>query len=105
MASYYLASHAEAYEGIILLGAYAAKPLQSERALSIYGSEDHVLNMEQYEENRANLPADYVELVIDGGCHAYFGAYGAQDGDGIPTISAEAQWDITAQAIAEFVKK
>lgn len=105
MASYYLESHAEAYEGIILLGAYAAKPLQSERVLSIYGSEDHVLSMEQYEANRKNLPADYTELVIDGGCHAYFGAYGAQDGDGIPTISAEAQWDITAQAIAEFVKK
>ena len=105
MASSYLASHAEAYEGIILLGAYATEPLQHERVLSIYGSEDRVLNMEQYEEGRANLPADYTELIIDGGCHAYFGAYGAQEGDGVPTITAETQWDITAQAIAEFVKK
>ena len=105
MASSYLASHAEAYEGIILLGAYATEPLQHERVLSIYGSEDRVLNMEQYEENRANLPADYTELIIDGGCHAYFGAYGAQEGDGVPTITAEIQWDITAQAIAQFVKK
>ena len=105
MASSYLASHAEAYEGIILLGAYATEPLQHERVLSIYGSEDRVLNMEKYEEGRANLPADYTELIIDGGCHAYFGAYGAQEGDGVPTITAEAQWDITAQAIAQFVKK
>ena len=105
MASSYLASHAEAYEGIILLGAYATEPLQHERVLSIYGSEDRVLNMEQYEEGRANLPADYTELIIDGGCHAYFGAYGAQEGDGVPTITAETQWDITAQAIAQFVKK
>ena len=105
MASSYLASHAEAYEGIILLGAYATEPLQHERVLSIYGSEDRVLNMEKYEEGRANLPADYTELIIDGGCHAYFGAYGAQEGDGVPTITAETQWDITAQAIAQFVKK
>ena len=105
MASSYLASHAEAYEGIILLGAYATEPLQHERVLSIYGSEDRVLNMEKYEEGRANLPADYTELIIDGGCHAYFGAYGAQEGDGVPTITAEAQWDITAQASAQFVKK
>ncbi|MBQ2369956.1 MAG: alpha/beta hydrolase, partial [Peptococcaceae bacterium] len=86
MASSYLASHAEEYEGMILLGAYATEPLQHERVLSIYGSEDRVLNMEQYEENRANLPADYTEQIIDGGCHAYFGAYGAQEGDGVPTI-------------------
>ena len=105
MASSYLASHAEAYEGIILLGAYATEPLNGEKVLSIYGSEDRVLNMEKYEEGRANLPADYTELIIDGGCHAYFGAYGAQEGDGVPTITAEAQWDITAQAIARFVKK
>ena len=105
MASSYLASHAEEYEGIILLGAYATEPLNGEKVLSIYGSEDRVLNMEQYEEGRANLPADYTELIIDGGCHAYFGAYGAQEGDGVPTITAETQWDITAQAIAQFVKK
>ena len=105
MASSYLASHAEAYEGIILLGAYATEPLNGEKVLSIYGSEDRVLNMEKYEEGRANLPADYTELIIDGGCHAYFGAYGAQEGDGVPTITTEAQWDITAQAISQFVMK
>ena len=105
MASSYLASHAEEYEGMILLGAYATEPLQYERVLSIYGSEDRVLDMEQYEANRANLPADYTELIIDGGCHAYFGAYGAQEGDGVPTITAEEQWELTAQAIAQFVKK
>ena len=51
-----------------------------------------------------NLSEDYTEVVIEGGCHAYFGAYGAQDGDGEPSISAEQQWEMTAQAIAEFVK-
>ena len=103
MASSYLAEHTEAYEGAILLAAYATEALHGEKVLSVYGSEDGVLNMEKYEENKANLPEDYTEVVIEGGCHAYFGAYGTQDGDGEPSISAEQQWEITAQAVAEFV--
>ena len=103
MASSYLAEHKDAYEGIVLLAAYATESLQGEKVLSIYGSGDGVLNMEKYEANKVNLPEDYTEVVIEGGCHAYFGAYGAQDGDGEPSISAEQQWEMTAQAIAEFV--
>ena len=104
MASSYLTEHKDAYEGIVLLAAYATESLQGEKVLSIYGSEDSVLNMEKYEANKVNLPEDYTEVVIEGGCHAYFGAYGAQDGDGEPSISAEQQWEMTVQAIAEFVK-
>lgn len=105
MASSYLADHADDYEGIILLAAYSTESLQGERVLSIYGSEDKVLNMEKYEENKDNLPDDYTEVMIDGGCHAYFGDYGAQDGDGVPIIRAEEQWEMTAEAIVEFVMK
>lgn len=104
MASSYLAKHKDDYEGIILLAAYATKPLQGEKVMSIYGSEDQVLDLKKYEENRANLPEDYYEIIIEGGCHAFFGSYGIQDGDGMPAISAEEQQELTAQAIAEFVK-
>ena len=61
------------------------------------------MNRESYEKNRANLPADTIEVVLDGGCHAQFGSYGPQDGDGIPTISGEEQVRETAEAIAAFV--
>lgn len=54
---------------------------------SLYESEDEVLNMEKYEQYRANLPEDGVEQIIEGGCHAYFRSYGPQEGDGMPTIS------------------
>ncbi len=104
MAASYLASNSDAYEGIILLAAYATENLHSEQVLSIYGSEDKVLNMEKYEENKGNLPEDYAELIIPGGCHTFFGNYGAQAGDGTPTITAEEQQAITVQAIAEFVR-
>ena len=62
------------------------------------------MNREKYEANKANLPADFQELVIDGGTHAYFGTYGAQDGDGMPRITNEEQIRITADAVADLVK-
>jgi len=71
--------------------------------LSVYGSEDMVLNKEKYEANRGNLSKDFQEMVIDGGCHAYFGMYGAQEGDGRPEISNEEQIAVTVDAIAEMM--
>ncbi len=50
-----------------------------------------------------NLPEDFTEIIIPGGCHAYFGCYGPQDGDGTPEISNEEQIRLTADAIEEMV--
>lgn len=66
-------------------------------------AEDGVLNREKYEADRVNLPQDTTETVIDGGCHAGFGSYGAQKGDGTPTISAEEQQRQTADALAAWM--
>ena len=89
MAASHAAAHAKDFDGLILLAAYSTKNLTGTplRVLSVYGSEDGVMNRESYEKNWSNLPADTTEVVLDGGCHAQFGSYGPQDGDGIPTIS------------------
>ncbi len=107
MAASYLADHTAAYEGLVLLGSYSTADLSDTAlsVLSIYGSEDTVLNSEKYAANKANLPEDFTEVVIDGGCHAYFGMYGAQDGDGMPTITNREQILMTADAIAELVNE
>ena len=42
-------------------------------------------------------------MVLNGGCHAQFGSYGPQDGDGVPTISGEEQVRQTADAISAFI--
>lgn len=104
MAANYTATHSEDYDGLILLAAYSTKDLTqtSLRVLSIYGSEDSVLNRDSYEKDWANLPADTTEVILGGGCHAQFGGYGPQDGDGIPSISSEEQIRQTAEAIAAF---
>ena len=103
MAASYLSKHSDSYEGLILLGSYSTADLSDMDidVLSIYGSEDLVLNRENYEENMKNLPDDFKEMVIDGGCHAYFGMYGAQEGDGVPGITNEEQIARTVEAINE----
>ena len=105
MAASYLSEKADDFAGLILLGSYSTVDLSdlALESLSVYGSEDGVLNRENYEENFTNLPADHTELVIDGGCHAGFGMYGPQEGDGTPTITAEEQIRLTAEAVTAFV--
>ena len=40
--------------------------------------------------------------MIDGGCHAFFGCYGAQKGAGTPTLTAKEQIEQTAAAVASL---
>lgn len=102
MAASYAAKHADEYEGLILLAAYSTRDLIGSglEVLSVYGTEDGVLDAEKYEAYRTNLPEGYTELALTGGSHAQFGSYGAQNGDGVPTITAAEQITRTADAIA-----
>ena len=105
MAASYSAKHTDELDGLVLLAAYSTADLTDSglRVYSTYGSEDGVLNREKYEADRINLPQDTTETIIDGGCHAGFGSYGAQNGDGTPTISAEEQQQQTADALAAWM--
>ena len=52
-------------------------------------------------EHSSVLYSGIKEHILEGGCHAGFGSYGMQDGDGVPTITGEAQiaetvWLLTA---------
>jgi hypothetical protein len=107
MAASYVEKHAEDFDGIILLGSYSTADLTSTNlsALSLYGSEDGVMNREKYEKYKKNLPTDLIEIKIDGGCHAYFGMYGDQDGDGNPSMSPEEQIKLTAEYITDLILK
>lgn len=106
MAASYLGKHTDEYEGLVLLASYSTEGLQDTdlKVLSIYGSNDKVLNLEKYEKNKENLPKDFEEMIIEGGSHAYFGSYGEQKGDGNATISNEEQIQITVEKIIEFTE-
>lgn len=100
MAASYAAAHPEDFAALALLAAYSTEPLPDTLAVvSLYGTADGVLNWEKYEASRVNLPATAREVAIPGGNHAQFGSYGAQEGDGTPAITAEAQLNATLHAL------
>jgi len=105
MAAAHLSENSSSYDGLILLGSYSTEDLSETalKVLSIYGSKDKILNREAYKENYRNLPDSTVEIVIDGGCHAYFGMYGPQEGDGTASISPQSQIEQTARAISDLI--
>lgn len=107
MAASYLGDNAEFFDGLVLLGSYSTEDLSSSdlNVVSVYGSNDKVMNREKYKENKHNLPMDFTEVVIDGGCHAYFGMYGEQEGDGKAEITNVQQIEMTAEIIAERILK
>ena len=106
MVSSYGAKHSAQLKGLILLGAYSTSDLSDTNlsVLSIYGSNDQVLNMENYQKNRKNLPSSTIECIIDGGNHAYYGNYGEQKGDGAAAITREEQQEQTCSQIMDFIK-
>lgn len=104
MAAAFLADNSEDFEGLILLGAYSTKSITLP-VLSVYGSEDGIMDREKYEDCRSNIASSLTEKVIDGGCHSFFGMYGEQRGDGTPTISNEEQIRLTAEEIIKFIEQ
>ena len=100
-AAAYASRNTNIFSGVILLGGYASGDIRDTglNVISIYGSEDEVISMGSYEKSRSKMPADYKELVIEGGCHSYFGSYGMHIGDGEPSITRTEQLTQTADFI------
>lgn len=107
MAASFAAEHSDELEGLIFLGAYSTKNLSETdlRILSLYGSEDRVLNREKLTESHALMPVEFTEYVIWGGNHAQYGDYGVQKGDGTANITPEKQREIAAEKILMFISE
>ena len=106
MASDYTVENSEKISGLILMGSYPNESLsQSDiSVLSLYGSEDGVLNREAFEQAKEKMPEDVTYEEIFGGNHANFGNYGEQQGDGTPLISASEQQAISVEKIKELME-
>lgn len=101
MASDYAAGNPGKISGLALMGAYPNTTLAQNdiTVISLYGSEDGVLNREAFEQAKEKMPADVTYEEILGGNHANFGNYGEQEGDGVALISATEQQVITVEEI------
>jgi len=106
MASAYAASNTDKLSGIILLGAYPSSDLSKTdlRLLTMYGSNDEVLNKNKLSETKSNAPSDSLYFEIEGGNHANYGNYGIQKGDGTATISSDEQQTIVTDKIIKFIE-
>jgi len=105
MASTYAANNADKLSGIILLGAYPSSDLSKTnlKLLTMYGSNDNVLNKNKLSETKSNAPSNSLYFEIEGGNHAGYGNYGVQKGDGTATISADEQQNIVTEKIVGFI--
>lgn len=105
MAASYASKNADKLEGLILLAAYSTEDLNGSglNVMQIQGREDGLFwdDMEEVKKYQPNLPDDFSQLCIEGGCHAYFGSYGEQEGDGKPTLTPEEQVRQTVEFITE----
>lgn len=107
MAANFAASQEEVVKALILWASYpASNNSLAQRAnlqvTSIYGTNDGLTTLDKIEESRALLPSDSTFVAIEGGNHAQFGWYGAQDGDNPATIppAEQAAQTITATLAA-----
>lgn len=99
MVSNYMAQSGKG-DGLILLSAYPTEKIDKP-VLSVYGSNDNVLNHETYNQSRS-LMSNLTEFIIDGGNHGQFAYYGNQSGDGASSISAKSQQKLTVNEILDF---
>ena len=102
VASSYMA-HSGKGDGLVLFAAYPTEKIEKP-VLSIYGSDDGVLNYKTYNESKT-LMDNLTEVIIDGGNHAQFEYYGNQSGDNPSKISPEKQQNQSVDEIVKFIDK
>ena len=95
-------NHTNKTDGVILLAGYPNSGIHKP-VLSIYGSQDKILNMKAYNESKSYI-GNLTEFVIEGGNHEQFAYYGLQEGDGVPGISTDRQLNETAAIILDFIR-
>lgn len=102
------ASNSDSVDALFMLAAYPPEniDLSDEKieVISIYGTNDKVLNMEKLESRKDLLPTDTDWVVLEGGNHSQFGYYGIQDGDGKATMSRFEQQKRTLNALLDFMR-
>ncbi len=90
--------------GLIYYAAYPAKDISHRTDIvstSIYGTNDALATVEKIDNAKPTMPPQTAYVPIVGGIHSYFGDYGLQPGDGIPTITRE---EAARQIVAATLK-
>lgn len=106
MASRYALNHADKVKGLVLMGAFSARGddlSELDLATLVLAAErDGLATLSEVRDGLGRLPKPQL-VEIPGSVHAFFGRYGPQSGDGIPTVTrAQAEDDIATVLRAYF---
>ncbi len=107
MAAAWAADHPDAVAGLVLMAAYPPNDSWATsapfRALVLHAEHDGVADADAVRGALERLPTDTRFEVIPGAVHSFFGRYGPQSGDGVPTVSrADAEASIVT-VVGEFL--
>ncbi len=88
-AARFTAEHENIVESLFLFGSYSDQDLSSfsGEVISIMGDQDLIINRENYEEAKQNLPPRAQIIEVEKLNHSAFGNYGLQSGDGPGSLS------------------
>jgi dienelactone hydrolase len=107
MAAVFASENPEKISGLALWASYPAGSADLSSTglagLTVYGSNDHVLDMEKFNGTLRQLPRGSILQKIKGGNHAQFGNYGPQTGDGTAEIPAAEQQLQTADMMVRLI--
>ncbi len=107
MAASYAAENPEALAGLVLLAAYPpdGDDLSGTTVpvLSLYGEHDEVADLDTVLGAADSLPSSARFVEVTGSVHSFFGRYGPQSGDGVPTVSRADAEAAIADAVGDFL--
>lgn len=105
MAASWLSRHPGDADALVLMGAYPAAGDDLSGTdlptLVLAAEHDGLATLAEVEEGMTRLPARSGMEIVDGAVHAFFGRYGPQRGDGLPTVTrARAESEIAGSVEA-----
>ena len=94
-----------AIRGVFFWASYPANDLSGAAvaAASIFGERDGLSTPADIEASRARLPPSTVFTPVPGAVHAFFGDYGPQAGDGVPSTDRATAQRVIVEATIRFV--
>lgn len=94
--------------GLFLYASFPASDISTSltaRVLSVAAANDGLATPADVDAAKPSLPSDASYTVIPGAVHAFFADYGAQPGDGTPTVSHDLARQQIAEATLGFVRE
>lgn len=107
MACNYARKFTTTIDAVVLWASYPSEIYRIDdkdlRVLSIYGTADQAVTLDEIEESRQHLPADTVWVEIEGGTHGQFGYFCDEEQNDTTVLSRDEQQRQIVEATADFL--